>query len=69
MGRWEAQQLAAAGFNAQYYARLKTEVRRLAELLAVQQRQEEQQQAQQQAEQQQQQQQENVDAAGAKKEV
>lgn len=36
VGRWEAERLQRAGFDMQRYARLKREVARLSELLAVQ---------------------------------
>lgn len=36
VGRWEAGQLARAGFDAQRYARLKREAGRLGEMLAAQ---------------------------------
>ena len=36
VGRWEAAQLARAGFDTQRYARLKREVARLQDMLAAQ---------------------------------
>lgn len=40
VGRWEAQKLAAAGFDVQHFAQLKREAARLGDLLAAQQRRE-----------------------------